>query len=143
MFGVVIILYPAFEIQETEHCHRRAIIYHLKTTIFCKEIGDCLKSKVPVFGNASSPLGTQSRARLAIKMQKMHKIFRSRTIAAPTGICRSGGSADTLIRESIRVSGCHPIHIRLADSAACRSIPLHPCFSLCLCLPAVALAKAG
>ncbi|MGI6087141.1 MAG: hypothetical protein ACOYCD_04215 [Kiritimatiellia bacterium] len=39
--------------------------------------------------------------------------------AALTGICWSGGSADTLIREFIRVSGCPPIHVRIADSAAC------------------------
>ncbi|MGI6086662.1 MAG: hypothetical protein ACOYCD_01765 [Kiritimatiellia bacterium] len=32
------------------------------------------------------------------------------THAALTGICRSGGSADTLIRELIRVSRCQPIH---------------------------------
>ncbi|MGI6086769.1 MAG: hypothetical protein ACOYCD_02310 [Kiritimatiellia bacterium] len=41
--------------------------------------------------------------------------------AALTGICRSGGSVDTLIREFIRVSGCSPIHVRIADSAACHS----------------------
>ncbi|MGI6086394.1 MAG: hypothetical protein ACOYCD_00395 [Kiritimatiellia bacterium] len=40
------------------------------------------------------------------------------TPAALTGICRSDGSADTLIREFIRVSGCPPIHVRIADSVA-------------------------
>jgi hypothetical protein len=39
--------------------------------------------------------------------------------AVLTGICRSGGSADTLVREFIRVSGCPAIHVRIADSAAC------------------------
>jgi hypothetical protein len=41
------------------------------------------------------------------------------THAALTGICRSGGSVDTLIRELIRVSRCPPIHVRVADSAVC------------------------
>ncbi|MGI6086384.1 MAG: hypothetical protein ACOYCD_00345 [Kiritimatiellia bacterium] len=40
------------------------------------------------------------------------------THAAQTGICRSDGSADTLIREFIRVSGCPPIQARIADSVA-------------------------
>ncbi|MGI6088204.1 MAG: hypothetical protein ACOYCD_09755 [Kiritimatiellia bacterium] len=44
-----------------------------------------------------------------------------RTHAALTGRCRSGGSVDTLIREFIRVFGCLPIHVRIADSAACHS----------------------
>ncbi|MGI6086410.1 MAG: hypothetical protein ACOYCD_00475 [Kiritimatiellia bacterium] len=52
-------------------------------------------------------------------MHKKHKIFRLLTPAALTGICRSDGSSDTLIREFIRVSGCSPIHVRIADSAAC------------------------
>jgi hypothetical protein len=51
----------------------------------------------------------------------MHKIFRLLTRAALTGRCRSGGSADTRIRELIRVSRCPPIHVRVADSAACHS----------------------
>ena len=61
----------------------------------------------------------------------------SRTHAALTGICRSGGSADTLIREFIRVSGCPPIHVRIADSAACHSSPtnfLFFCSFFFLCL---------
>ncbi|MGI6088201.1 MAG: hypothetical protein ACOYCD_09740 [Kiritimatiellia bacterium] len=44
-----------------------------------------------------------------------------RTHAALTGICRSDGLADTLIREFIRVFGCLPIHVRIADSAASHS----------------------
>jgi hypothetical protein len=59
-----------------------------------------------------------------------------RTHAALTGICRSGGSADTLIREFIRVSGCPPIHVRIADSAAFVANPfpirVHPCASVCI-----------
>ena len=46
-----------------------------------------------------------------------------RTHAALTGICRSGGSADTLIREFIRVSRCPAPHVRIADSAACHASP--------------------
>ncbi|MGI6086536.1 MAG: hypothetical protein ACOYCD_01125 [Kiritimatiellia bacterium] len=52
-------------------------------------------------------------------MHKKHKIFRLLTHAALTGICRSGGSVDTQIRELIRVSGYPPIHVRVADSAVC------------------------
>ena len=62
----------------------------------------------------------------------------SRTHAALTGRCRSGGSADTLIREFIRVSGCPPIHVRIADSAAFMDNPfpirVHPCESVVLSL---------
>jgi hypothetical protein len=43
------------------------------------------------------------------------------THAALTGRCRSGESADTQIREFIRLSGCPPIHVRTADSAVCYS----------------------
>ena len=66
-------------------------------------------------------------------MQK-HKIFRLLTHAALTGICRSGGSVDTLIREFIRVSGCSPIHVRTADSATChfsQSVSLTKSASIC------------
>ena len=66
-------------------------------------------------------------------MQK-HKIFRLLTHAALTGICRSGGSVDTLIREFIRVSGCSPIHVRTADSATCyfsQSVSLVKSASIC------------
>ena len=66
------------------------------------------------------------------------RFFRTRTQAALTGICRSGGSADTLIREFIRVSGCPPIHVRIADSAAFVANPfpirVHPCESVVLSL---------
>jgi hypothetical protein len=41
------------------------------------------------------------------------------THAALTGICRSGRSVDTLTSKLIRLSGCPPIHVRVADSAAC------------------------
>jgi hypothetical protein len=41
-----------------------------------------------------------------------------RTHAALTGRCRSGGSADTLMCELIRLSGCPATHVRVADSAA-------------------------
>ena len=55
--------------------------------------------------------------------QRGTRFFRIRTHVALTGICRSDGSADTLIREFIRVSGCPPIHVRIADSVACHSSP--------------------
>ena len=59
-----------------------------------------------------------------------------RNHVALTGICRSGGSVDTLIREFIRVSGCPPIHVRIADSAAFMDKPfpirVHPCASVVL-----------
>ena len=62
-----------------------------------------------------------------------------RTHAALTGRCRSGGSADTLIREFIRVSGCLPIHVRIADSAACHSSHLiSPIKSASICGASVA-----
>ena len=54
-------------------------------------------------------------------MHKIHKIFRLLTHTALTGKCRSGKSADTQIREFIRLSGCPPIHVRTADSAVCYS----------------------
>jgi hypothetical protein len=41
--------------------------------------------------------------------------------AALTGRCRSGGSVDTLTGKLIRLSGCQPIHVRVADSTACHS----------------------
>jgi hypothetical protein len=44
---------------------------------------------------------------------------------ALTGRCRSGGLADTLIREFIRVSGCQPILVRIADSATCHASPIN------------------
>jgi hypothetical protein len=56
---------------------------------------------------------------------KRHKIFRTRTHAALTGKCRSGGSADTRIREFIRVSRCPATHVRIADSAACHASPIN------------------
>ena len=43
------------------------------------------------------------------------------THAALTGICRSGGSVDTLTGKLIRLSGCQPIQVRVADSTACHS----------------------
>jgi hypothetical protein len=43
---------------------------------------------------------------------------------ALTGICRSGGSDDTLIREFIRAFRCLPTHVRIADSAAYHSSQL-------------------
>ena len=79
------------------------------------------------------------RQKLATKMHTMHKgigLNRQegakvseedlpRTHAALTGICRSGGLVDTLIREFIRVSRCPPIHARMADSAACHITPIN------------------
>jgi hypothetical protein len=54
-----------------------------------------------------------------------------RTRAALTGRCRSGESADTQIREFIRLSGCPPIHVRIADSAAFMDNPFpNPCLSV-------------
>jgi hypothetical protein len=67
-----------------------------------------------------------------------------RTHAALTGICRSGRSVDTLIRELIRVSGCPAIHVRIADSAACHSNPtnfLFFCRFLFLCFLCLFVAK--
>jgi hypothetical protein len=64
--------------------------------------------------------------------------------AALTGICRSGGSADTLIREFIRVSGCPPIHVHIADSAACHSSPtnfLFFCRFFFLCIVCIFMAN--
>jgi hypothetical protein len=42
--------------------------------------------------------------KLVTKMHRKHKIFQIALHAALTGICRSGGLVDTLIRESIRIS---------------------------------------
>ena len=72
--------------------------------------------------------------KLATKMHTMHKgigLNRQdakvseedlpRTHAALTGRCRSGGSVDTLTGKLIRLSGCPPIHVRIANSAAWHS----------------------
>ena len=69
-------------------------------------------------GTAKTP---RWRKKLATKMHRKHKIFRLLTHAALTGRCRSGGSVDTQICELIRLSGCQPIHVRIADSTAYHS----------------------
>jgi hypothetical protein len=77
-------------------------------------------------------------------MHKKHKIFRLLTPAALTGICRSDGSADTLIREFIRITGCSPIQARIADSAACHSGPtnfLFSCSFFFLCIVCIFVAN--